>query len=115
MALSSRRGAGQPRSFATQESQCRQIGIVVTVAVETRAEVDWQSLTPQHRESRNRAHAQVVAAGEFGKRHALRPSSAGLGLLRVGQLRRAAHILPALLRPAAAAVKKPGKASCETS
>jgi hypothetical protein len=52
--------------------------------------------------SRNRALADVVAAREFGKRRDLRPSSAGLGLLRRGQFRRSAHVLPALLRTAAA-------------
>ena len=53
-------------------------------------------------QSRNRTLAHAVAAREFGKRCALRPSSASLGLLRVGQFRRSAHVLPALLRPAAA-------------
>jgi hypothetical protein len=45
-------------------------------------------------EPRNRARADVVAAREFRKRNALRPSSAGLGLLCRGQFRRSAHMLP---------------------
>ena len=43
----------------------------------------------------------MVAAREFGKRRALRPSAAGLVLLRLCQFRFPAHALPALLRPAA--------------
>ena len=44
----------------------------------------------------------MVAAREFGERGTLRPSSAGLVLLRLRQFRFPAHALPALLRPAAA-------------
>jgi hypothetical protein len=43
-----------------------------------------------------------VAAREFGERRALRTSPAGLGLLRRRQFRGPAHVLPALLCPAAA-------------
>jgi hypothetical protein len=53
-------------------------------------------------EARNRALAHVVAAREFGKRRAIRPSSPGLGLLRRRQFRRTAHVLPAPLRTVAA-------------
>ena len=56
----------------------------------------------QGSQSRNRALAYVVAAREFGKRRALRPSPAGLGLPRIGEFRGSTHALPALLRPAAA-------------
>jgi hypothetical protein len=44
----------------------------------------------------------MIAQGQFGKRRALRPSPAGLGLLRVGEFRGSTHMLPALPRPAAA-------------
>ena len=44
----------------------------------------------------------MVAAREFGESSTLRPPPSGLGLLRRRQLRRTAHTLPALLRPAAA-------------
>jgi hypothetical protein len=51
----------------------------------------------------NRALANVIAEGKFGKRRALYSSPAGLGLLRVSELRQPAHmLLPALMRPAAA-------------
>src|SRR5207244_3491914 len=52
--------------------------------------------------SRNRALSRAVAAREFRERSTLRPTSASLGLLRLGQFRRSAHVLAALLRPAAA-------------
>ena len=53
-------------------------------------------------EARNRALAYVVAAGEFGKRFALRPAPPCFGPLRLGHFRFAAHAQPALLRPASA-------------
>jgi hypothetical protein len=50
----------------------------------------------------NGGYADVVAAGEFVERSALRASSGGLLLLCRCQGRGSAHALPALLRPAAA-------------
>src|SRR5690348_7522991 len=55
-------------------------------------------LTP----SANRALSHAVAAREFGKRCALRPPPPCFRLLRLGEFRGSAHLLPALLRPAAA-------------
>jgi hypothetical protein len=54
------------------------------------------------RDPRNRALADIVAAGEFGKGRALGPPPPCFGLLCVGQLRGSAHVLPALLGRAAA-------------
>ena len=53
------------------------------------------------REPRNRAFANIVAAGQFGERRALRSATAGLGLLCCRQFRGTAHVLSALLRPVA--------------
>jgi hypothetical protein len=53
-------------------------------------------------QSRYRAFAHVVAAREFGQCGTLRTTPAGLGLLRVSQSGRPAHVLAALLRPAPA-------------
>ena len=52
--------------------------------------------------ARNSAFSDTVAAGQFGKGRALRSAVAGLGLLRCRQFRGTAHMLAALLRPAAA-------------
>jgi len=54
------------------------------------------------RQPGNRALANVIAEGKLGKGRPLRPASAGLRPLRVGEFRGSAHIMPALLRPAAA-------------
>jgi Pentapeptide repeats (8 copies) len=54
------------------------------------------------RESRNRALADAIAAREFGKRSAFGPAATGLVLLCRRQFRGPAHMLPTLLRPAAA-------------
>src|SRR5205823_12044845 len=53
-------------------------------------------------EPRNRAFPHAVAAGELGEGGTLGPASAGLGLLRGRQFLGTAHMLAALLRPAAA-------------
>lgn len=42
----------------------------------------------------------MVAAREFGKRGTFGPPLASLGLLRVGEVRGSAHMLPAFLRSA---------------
>ena len=60
------------------------------------------TVTVSRRQPRNRALADAVAAREFGERRALRPSPAGLVLLRRRQFWFPAHALPALLRPASA-------------
>ena len=54
------------------------------------------------RKPRNHALAHVVPAGEFSKCRALRSSPPCFGLLHLGQFWKPAHVLPALLRPAAA-------------
>ena len=51
---------------------------------------------------RNRRPPDIVALGEFRKRRALGPPQPCFLLLLRRQLQRAAHVLPAYLRPAAA-------------
>jgi hypothetical protein len=57
---------------------------------------------PSKSQPRNCALSHAVAAREFGKRSALRAPPPCFGLLRRRQFQRSAHMLPALLRPAAA-------------
>jgi len=53
-------------------------------------------------EARNRAFPHAVAAGQFGEGRALHAPPPRFFLLLRREFRRSAHMLPALLRPAAA-------------
>lgn len=52
------------------------------------------SCAKPRRNAANGGYAHVVAAGKFVERRALRAASAGLGLLRRGECRGSAHLLP---------------------